>query len=469
MKHPHYNCANGTFVAYNTAMIVELTFACSEVWRFGSIIYWVTDLGNTAKAIIAVYIVDALEITVVVATLNDVTIRDLAEDNMGIAKKSRLIKLFKCVLDPWNLQGTRRTKVSIAKVLRQVDRIVPQLILVHQWSFPFVSKVSIESQKMFLEVFEALRSGQLAKVDLQKMKAAQDIKNTVLIEQDEYQQFCASSCKDEPSSVQLHPSRHLELFQGTRHYSLHETIGLAAGAVFKTDAVLTFEQTLLQVGNVSKLCLPESTSVMLSEVSEVKRSSAVKTCSPKVVSEDPIAVSLAKKHKVDIVISSSGLNTLLDNHPPDYSKQWQLPITVKRQEDIQDKTSGHKIVFIDKPLPPQKVHAREVHEKFYKHALRRLVCQKTGEENTTTNDDTGRDCSSNVKATERLHSTGLELEKTEFEMRETDSDTRKRRATGQEEWNRRAKEIKNGRRIWCKSSERECLVLYKRRREILRL
>lgn len=147
MKHPHYNCANGTFVAYNTAMIVELSFACSEVvsraiflcfclklkrWRgmvdifkrlskisrmwllalicllcvvrFGSIIYWVTDLGNTAKAIIAVYIVDALEITVVVATLNDVTIRDLAEDNMGIAKKSRLIKLFKCVLVSFWLQ-----------------------------------------------------------------------------------------------------------------------------------------------------------------------------------------------------------------------------------------------------------------------------------------------------------------------------------------------------------------------------
>lgn len=37
--------------------------------------------------------------------------------------------------------------------------------------FPFVSKISIESQKMFLKVFETLRSGQLAKVDLQEMKA----------------------------------------------------------------------------------------------------------------------------------------------------------------------------------------------------------------------------------------------------------------------------------------------------------
>ena len=53
-----------------------------------------------------------------------------------------------------------------------------------------------------------------------------------------------------------------------------------------------------------------------------------------VVSEDPVAVSLAMKHEVDIVISSSGLNTLLDNQPPGYRKQWILPITVQRQQGL---------------------------------------------------------------------------------------------------------------------------------------
>ena len=56
-------------------------------------------------------------------------------------------------------------------------------------------------------------------------------------------------------------------------------------------------------------------------------------CFPfQVVSEDPVAMDLARKHKVDIVISSSGLDTLLDNHAPDYGKQWQLPVTVQRRE-----------------------------------------------------------------------------------------------------------------------------------------
>lgn len=39
--------------------------------------------------------------------------------------------------------------------------------------FPCVSKISIENQEMFLKVFETLRSGQLAKVDLQEMKTVQ--------------------------------------------------------------------------------------------------------------------------------------------------------------------------------------------------------------------------------------------------------------------------------------------------------
>ena len=39
--------------------------------------------------------------------------------------------------------------------------------------FPFISKISIESQRMFFKVFETLRSGQLANVDLQEMKAVQ--------------------------------------------------------------------------------------------------------------------------------------------------------------------------------------------------------------------------------------------------------------------------------------------------------
>ena len=42
-----------------------------------------------------------------------------------------------------------------------------------EMEFPFVSKISIESQRLLLEAFEMIKSGELAKVDLQKMSVIQ--------------------------------------------------------------------------------------------------------------------------------------------------------------------------------------------------------------------------------------------------------------------------------------------------------
>ena len=140
-KSPHFNCENGSFVDYNTAMIVELSFTSTEVlsrviflsfcvklkgWRgmwqilkrlfkvsrmwllafiwvlcvvrFGSILYWIPDLGTIARAIIALYIVEAFAITIVAGMLSCLKILELAEDNIDITCKTRLVLLFKCVI-----------------------------------------------------------------------------------------------------------------------------------------------------------------------------------------------------------------------------------------------------------------------------------------------------------------------------------------------------------------------------------
>ena len=91
--------------------------------------------------------------------------------------------------------------------------------------------------------------------------------------------------------------------------------------------------------------------------------------------------------------------------------------------DNQDKSSIHKVIFIDKPLPPQKVHPREVNAKFYKLAFRRLVCQKSGSGNRNTDDGIERNADSNAKMKEKLRS----------ELEQTDSESGKRRATERED------------------------------------
>lgn len=324
--------------------------------------------------------------------------------------------------------------------------------------FPVMSKVSIESQKMFVEMLEALRSGQLAKVDLQEIKAIQDIKNTVMLEQGDYQQFVRRHAKvnhhlynfihpdvwdDFKADIDGRVTERVNKYQ--RHYSLHGTIGLSVGAVFKSDAVLTFEQTLLQVGNIPKLSLPEDTDLTLLETGLTvpdAKSVQEKTKSSKVVSEDPIAVSLARKHKVDIVISSSGLNILLDNQPPDYGRQWQLPVTVQRVQDDHEKICAHRVVFVDKPFPPQKVTPRDVNVKFFKRALRRLVCHKSSKENKTADDGREKTISSNGSGTQimEVEKTAADVCSEEFSSTAaTNSERRKRRGTDEE---RQCSEVK---------------------------
>ena len=47
------------------------------------------------------------------------------------------------------------------------------------------------------------------------------------------------------------------------------------------------------------------------------------------VSQDRLAENLAVANAAHVVISSSGLKRIIDNHPPNYEKTWDLPITVK--------------------------------------------------------------------------------------------------------------------------------------------
>lgn len=262
---------------------------------------------------------------------------------------------------------------------------------VPEMDFPFVSKLSQESQKLLLETYEMIKSRDLTNVDLQKLKSVQEIKTMVLSEQEEFQKFVYNHAKVNHYLFNfIHPDvwdsfksevegkYKASIGKYPQKYTLHETIGMSVGAVFKSDAVLTFEKTLQQMGKVSLLNLPKDTSILLvpeflsTEDKELK-AKKLSEVDNKVVSEDPVALTLARKHEVDIVISSSGLSTLLDNQPPSYKTQWQLPINVRRHQENQEQFKGQRMVFIDKPLPPKSLCPRAVNWKFFKRVLRKLV------------------------------------------------------------------------------------------------
>jgi len=96
--------------------------------RFGSILYWVADLGIIAKAIIGIYIVDALEITIVVATLQNVRVEDLTEDNLGITKRKYLTLLFRCVLVSFWLQYFVYLIIVSCQLAFDVSEVDPEFV-----------------------------------------------------------------------------------------------------------------------------------------------------------------------------------------------------------------------------------------------------------------------------------------------------------------------------------------------------
>lgn len=87
------------------------------------------------------------------------------------------------------------------------------------------------------------------------------------------------------------------------------------------------------------------------------------TCTKLPVSEDPNCEKLAEINNVDLVISSSGLNCLVNNFGPNYANSWILPLAIKRHND-------KNVVYIDKPGPPIASTIPEKNTWVYKYILK---------------------------------------------------------------------------------------------------
>ena len=85
-----------------------------------------------------------------------------------------------------------------------------------------------------------------------------------------------------------------------------------------------------------------------------------------VLSEDPRIASLVVEHNIDVVISSSTLVALTDNHEPHFTEGWEIPVLVKTFESQGKK---QKTMILDKPLLKKKATPRESNTYFYEKAF----------------------------------------------------------------------------------------------------
>ena len=87
--------------------------------------------------------------------------------------------------------------------------------------------------------------------------------------------------------------------------------------------------------------------------------------------EDQNVIDILEKHEVDMVVTSSVLTCLVDNQPPGYEKEWEIPVTVQERDHPCEEGKKMRHVFLDKPLLTKHVTCRQKSEMYYDKLLKR--------------------------------------------------------------------------------------------------
>ncbi|KAJ8340247.1 hypothetical protein SKAU_G00348800 [Synaphobranchus kaupii] len=164
-------------------------------------------------------------------------------------------------------------------------------------------------------------------------------------------------------------------------YLSHEITSITGGK-FNPGLSLNFEKQLLALGNMKlvrlfknlpkNVQLPEDCESVSSVTPPVKKASLTHTG----ISNDLNAAKLYARYEPHVCMTRQAFVRLLNNHGPEYSDQWEIPIWVKM-------TSGkdpRKEVYIDSPLVKTEMTVREKSQLFHEESLK-LALKKTVQKN----------------------------------------------------------------------------------------
>ncbi|XP_072179372.1 uncharacterized protein [Diadema setosum] len=173
-----------------------------------------------------------------------------------------------------------------------------------------------------------------------------------------------------------------------RHYTVLQTATLNPGVPLPSDATLQRIGAPVITGKVPKVTVPElSESKMFLRKTLPSGQEMVNTSkSAQEATEEDNAQRLAEFHGVDIVLSGSGLLSLVDNHAPHYEQQWEIPVEVKANAES---TAKQKVVFLKKPLMKHAYYPHEANAIYHKFALKRILVSETRDRYGRTSDGRG--------------------------------------------------------------------------------
>ncbi|CAL7935085.1 unnamed protein product [Xylocopa violacea] len=247
------------------------------------------------------------------------------------------------------------------------------------FKFPSRSKLNKEQQAMCLRVllrFSEPDKPKLTQTEREELQKYMDLQQIISREQDEFLKFAKSKWSER--SLHIMHENYINLRWNSKLQYIHKLPKYYAEVtdipfVTKKSIELKFISECLQMGEIPKIILPPLTKPYMLRVNLIQlqkrfppkknTSNNPPPCYKLPVSEDVNCQELAETNNVDLVISSSGLNCLVNNMGPNYSNSWLLPLVIKRHND-------KNVIYIDKPAPPIGSTIPEKNNWVYKYILK---------------------------------------------------------------------------------------------------
>ncbi|XP_043260877.1 uncharacterized protein LOC122402287 [Colletes gigas] len=271
---------------------------------------------------------------------------------------------------------------------KRADKYVPPVK--PMFKFPRRSNLTKEQQAMCLRVllrFSESDKPKITQTEREELQHYMDLKTLISQEQDEFLEFAKSKwherslrivCED---YMKLRWKSKLQYVNSLPRYYVEVT-----NVPFITDksVEVKFISVCLQMGQLPKIVLPSFTGPYKLHISseQLQKRFPPKNytcnespvCYKSPVSEDPNCQKLAESNNVDLVISSSGLNCLVNNIGPSYTNSWILPLVIKRHND-------KNVIYIDKPAPPNASTVPNKNSWIYKYILKYFLIEHLISEN----------------------------------------------------------------------------------------
>ncbi|XP_076379234.1 uncharacterized protein LOC143259720 [Megalopta genalis] len=287
-----------------------------------------------------------------------------------------------------HLKETKRSKNYVPGILKPL------------FGYPRSSRLNKEQQALCLKVllrFSESNKPRLTQAERQELQKYMDLQKLISQEQNEFLEFAKSKWKERSATLRVQYEDYIDMCWQSKLQYIHKlpryyTEVTNIPFVSDKNIEVKFDSVCLQMGELPQITLPSLTSPYYLAVNSEKlrkrfphknrvcKKSALSYKLP--VSEDVNCQKLAEDSNADIVISSSGLNCLVNNIGPNYSNSWILPIVIKRHND-------KNVIYVDKPGPPSANTVPGKNNWVYKYILKYFLipAQSSTTDNKESNDN----------------------------------------------------------------------------------